>query len=113
MLFRQIAKYGYTVPRLRHTLREITVVDFPNSWQARDTPRRAIPGGRSHDSRAYNQRFMLRLDETTRATLERPSRHFKKSSAEIVRQLVAQATLEAFPPSWQLAVDERWRPPGG
>jgi hypothetical protein len=92
-------------PWLRHMLREITAVDFPPSWRAGDAPRQRILGGRSHDSRAYDQRFMLRLDETTREMLERLSRHFK-SSAEIVRQLVAQATLEAFPTSWHLAVGE-------
>jgi hypothetical protein len=49
---------------------------------------------------------MLRLDEPTRETLERLSKHFKKSSAEIMRQLVAHATLEAFRTSWQLEVGE-------
>jgi hypothetical protein len=34
-----------------------------------------------------------------------------RSRAEIIRQLVAQATLEAFPPSWQLAAAERQRHP--
>jgi hypothetical protein len=48
----------------------------------------------------------LWLDEPTRERLERLSRHFKKSSAEIIRQLIAQATPEAFPPSWQLVVQE-------
>jgi hypothetical protein len=94
-------------------LREIAVMAFPASWRVKDAPRRGSAGGRSHDSQAYGQRFMLRLDEPTRERLERLSRHFKKSSAEIMRQLVAQATPEAFPPSWPLAVDERWGPPGG
>jgi predicted transcriptional regulator len=97
---------GDIAPWLRHMLREITVVDFPASWSAIDAPRRGIPEDRSHDSRTYGQRFMLRLDETTRETLEQLSRHFKKSSAEIIRQLVAQATPEAFPTSWHLAVAE-------
>jgi hypothetical protein len=44
---------------------------------------------------------MLRLDEPTREMLEHLSRHFKKSSAEIIRQLIAQATPEAFPMSWR------------
>jgi hypothetical protein len=90
-------------PWLRHMLRAITTVDFPASWRAGDAPTRGLPGGRSHDSRAYGQRFMLRLDEPTRATLEHLSKHFNKSNAEIIRQLVAQATPEAFPTSWRLA----------
>jgi predicted transcriptional regulator len=103
---------GVDVARwLRHLLRAITAIDFPASWRAGDAPRRGTTGGRSHNSRAYGQRFMLRLDETTRETLERLSRHFDKSSAEIIRQLVAQATPEDFPERWQLAVRERrhWR----
>jgi hypothetical protein len=35
---------------------------------------------------------MLRLDERTWATLEGLARHFDKSSAEIIRQLIAQAS---------------------
>jgi hypothetical protein len=50
---------------------------------------------------------MMRLDGMTWETLERLSRHFDKSSAEIIRQLVAQATPEDFPERWQLAVRER------
>jgi predicted DNA-binding protein len=87
-------------------LREITAVDFPASWRAGEASRGGIPGGRSHDSRAYGKRFMLRLDDTTREKLESLSKHFKKSSAEIIRQLIAQATPEAFPTSWRLAVAE-------
>jgi DNA-binding Lrp family transcriptional regulator len=49
---------------------------------------------------------MLRLDETTRETLEELSRHFKQSIAEIIRQLIAQATPEDFPQSCHLAVQE-------
>jgi predicted DNA-binding protein len=90
-------------PRLRHMLRAITAGDFPASWHTGDAPRRGTTGGRSHDSRAYGQRFMLRLDAPTRGTLENLSKHFNKSSAEIIRQLVAQATPEAFPTSWRLA----------
>jgi hypothetical protein len=54
---------------------------------------------------------MLRLDETTRETLERLARHFKKSSAEIIRQLIAQASPEDFPERWQLRVEECQRHP--
>jgi hypothetical protein len=57
---------------------------------------------------------MLLLDETTRETLEGLSRHFKQSSAEIIRQLVAQADPEDFPESWQLRLEEsQRRQPGG
>jgi hypothetical protein len=36
---------------------------------------------------------------------------FGQSRAEIIRQLVAQATPEDCPPSWQLAARERARQP--
>jgi predicted transcriptional regulator len=97
---------GAIAPWLRHMLREITVVDFPASWRAGEASRQGSPEGHSHDSRAYGQRFMLRLDEPTWETLESLSKHFKKSSAEIIRQLVAQATPEAFSTSWRLAAVE-------
>src|SRR5262245_3869788 len=83
-------------------LRAITAVDFPASWHAGEAPRRGLPEGRSHDSRAYGKRFLRRLDEPTRERLERLSRHFKQSSAEIIRQLVAQASPEDLPESWHL-----------
>jgi hypothetical protein len=50
---------------------------------------------------------MLRLDETTRETLEELSRHFKKPIAGIIRQLIAQATPEDFPSSWRMTAHER------
>jgi hypothetical protein len=31
---------------------------------------------------------------------------FHRPAAEIIRQLIAQATPEDFPPSWHLAVEE-------
>jgi hypothetical protein len=85
-------------------LREITAADFPASRRAGDAPRRGSIKGCSHDSQAYGQRFMLRLHEPTRETLESLSRHFKKSSAEIIRHLITQARPADFPPSWQPAV---------
>lgn len=101
---------GDVAPWLRHLLRAITATDFPASWRAGEALRRGIPESCSHDSQAYGKRFMLRLHETTWETLERLSRHFDKSSAEIIRQLIAQVTLEDFPESWQLAAEHRPRP---
>jgi hypothetical protein len=88
-------------PWLRHMVRQITLTDFPASWQAEP------PGERSHDSRVYSTRFMLRLDPHTREKLEGLSTHFDTSIAEVIRQLIAQAEHEDFPPSWQMGVAER------
>ena len=59
---------------------------------------------RSHDSRYYGKRFMLRLDTATWERLEALSRHFSMSIAEVVRQLVAQTEIEDVPPTWPVAV---------
>ena len=83
-----------TAPWLRHRVRQIAMTDFPPSWQE------ARSEERSHDSRTYGTRFMLRLDDPTRDKLEDLSTHFDTSAAEIVRQLIAQAEPEDFPPSW-------------
>ena len=92
-------------PRLQFgcgiAMRQVTLVDFPASWRVGD----AVP--RSHDSGYYGQRFMLRLDERTAHKLQRLVEQCGRSRAEIIRQLVAQATLEDFPTSWQLAAAER------
>jgi hypothetical protein len=58
---------------------------------------------RSRDSRDDGKRFVMRLDPQTRQTLEGLSIHFDTSIAEVVRQLVAQATLEDFPRTWPRA----------
>ena len=50
---------------LRHMVRQITVADFPGSW------REARSETRSHDSRIYGARFMLRLDAASETTLQR------------------------------------------
>jgi hypothetical protein len=50
-------------PWLRHMVRQITIAEFPASWQE------AIPGDRSHDSHTYGTRFMLRLDEPSQTKL--------------------------------------------
>jgi hypothetical protein len=62
---------------------------------------------RSHDLRLYGKRFMLRRDEPTWATLEVLSTYFETSGAEIIRQLLAQATPDTCLPSWHLPVAER------
>jgi hypothetical protein len=88
-------------PWLRHMVRQITMTDFPKSWQEERSE------GRSHDSRTYGTRFMLRLDPHTREKLEGLSTHFDTSIAEVIRQLIAQAEHEDFPPSWQMGAAER------
>jgi hypothetical protein len=39
--------------------------------------------------------------------LEDLSTHFDKEAAEIIRQLIAQAEPEDFPPSWHMRAAER------
>ncbi len=85
----------------RHAMRQIAYEDFPASWRAVET------APRSHDSGYYGTRFMLRLDEVTSRKLEALTQTFHCSAAEVIRQLIAQASPEAFPPSWQKAVEER------
>jgi predicted transcriptional regulator len=87
-------------PWLCHLVRQVTITDFPASWQD------ATPAERSHDSRTYDTRFMLRLDDQTRGKLKNLSTHFDTSAAEIIRHLIAQATLEDFPPSWHMRAVE-------
>lgn len=90
--------------RQRHLMRQITVADFPASWQA-DPLDPASPSAdeRSHDSRHDGKRFMLRLDDPTWEKLEEFSKHFDQSAAEIIRQLVHHTTLKDFPAAWQMA----------
>jgi len=90
-----------TASWLRHMVRQITITDFPASWQE------ATPRERSHDSCTYGIRFMLRLDDPTWERLDALSTHFETSGAEIIRQLLAQATPDTFPVSWHLRVAER------
>lgn len=82
-------------------LRQVTVEDFPASWRTGEV----VP--RSHDSRVYGQRFMLRLDEATMRTLQHLAEQFDQPRAEIIRQLIAHATLDNFPRSWPRAAQER------
>jgi hypothetical protein len=90
-----------TAPWLRQMIRQVTPEDFPASWHE------GHAAERSHESRRYGKRFMLRLDGQTWATLDVWSTHFERSAAEIIRQLLAQATPDTFPASWHRRVVER------
>jgi len=71
-------------PWLRHMVRQITIADFPASWQE------ARSEERSHDSRTYGRRFMLRLDEPSQTKLQQLVKQFGVPKAEIIRRLIAQ-----------------------
>jgi hypothetical protein len=88
-------------PWLRHMVRRVTLADFPASWQA------ARFDERSHDSRRYATRFMLRLDASPRQKLQEFVEYFGVSKAAVMRQLIRQATPDDFPPSWQKQAAER------
>jgi predicted transcriptional regulator len=92
-------------PWLRHMVRQMTMADFPASWQE------AQPEERSHDSRIYGRRFMVRLDEPSQTKLQQLVKQYGVSKAEIIRQLIAQANAEDFPKSWQIrAAEHRVQP---
>jgi hypothetical protein len=96
-----------TAPWLRQMVRRISVTDFPVSWQEGPS------GGRSHDSRHYDTRFMLRLDEPSRINLQDLIDHFHLPKATIIRHLLIQATPQDFPKSWHMrAAERRVRPSG-
>jgi predicted DNA-binding protein len=86
-------------PWLRHMVRQITITDFPRSWQEARSEKR------SHDSHTYGTRFMLRLDESSQTKLQQLVKQFGASKAEIIRQLIVQASDEDFPKSWQIRAD--------
>src|SRR2546426_982290 len=92
-----------TAPWLRHMVRHIRMADFPASWREGPTD------GRSQESRRDGKRFMLRLDDPTWERLDAWSTHFETSGAEIIRQLLAQATPDTFPARWHRRVAERHR----
>jgi hypothetical protein len=52
---------------------------------------------RFRDSRYSGKRFMVWLDTPTWEKFEEFFTHFDKAVAGIIRQLVAQATIEDFP----------------
>ena len=88
-------------PWLRHMVRQMTIADFPASWQEM-TPRE-----RSHDSHTYTERFMLWLDKPSQTRLQQLIEQFGISKAAIIRHLIAQAEPEDFPISWQMRTAER------
>jgi hypothetical protein len=90
-----------TAPWLRHMVGQVPITDFPASWQA------AAPRERSHNSRIYTERFMLRFDHLTREKLDALATHFNKPASEVIRDLITQAKPEDFPKSWQMRATER------
>jgi hypothetical protein len=96
------ARHGASVAAwVRCALRQVTLEDFPVSWRAEE------PAPRSHESGYYRRKFGLRLDAVTSRKLATFTDTFRRSAAEIIRQLIAQAALEDFPQSWRLAVQAR------
>jgi hypothetical protein len=61
----------------------------------------------AHDARFYGKPFMFRPDEISRLKLQEFIEHFVVSNAPVIRQLLAQAQPEDFPPSWQMKAVER------
>jgi hypothetical protein len=90
-----------TAPWLRHMVRQISITDFPATWQE------ATPTQRSHDSHTYTTPFMLRLDNPSQAKLEQLINQFGVSKAALIRHLIAQAKPEDFPKSWHMRAAER------
>jgi hypothetical protein len=77
-----------------HAMRQVTRADFPTRWGTGATPIR------SHASGYYDRRFQLRLDPDTQTKLGTLMQTFDRSAAELIRQLIAQATPKDFPSSW-------------
>jgi predicted transcriptional regulator len=83
---------------LRHAVHLVTAADFPASWQTASAEQGRAPK-RERDSRTYHERFMLRLDDASRGKLDEFTRFFVTSRADVIRQLITQATPETFPQS--------------
>jgi hypothetical protein len=98
------AAYGVSVAaRLREAMRRIAADDFPASWRLGES---AV---RLHESGYFHQKFGMRLDEVTSRKLEAFTQTFHRPAADVIRQLIAQAKPEDFPPSWHLVAAERQR----
>jgi hypothetical protein len=91
---------------LRHAVQQVTVADFPVSWQVASAEQKRTPQ-RSHDSRQDGKRFMPRLDNTSLGKLDAFTEFFLASRADVIRQLIIQATPKVFPKSWHLAAAAR------
>jgi predicted transcriptional regulator len=85
----------------------LTRADFPASWPRARRELTKRESTRSHDSRHYHTRYMMRLDDASTRKLDELAQHFNRSAADVLRQLIAQATPETFPQSWHLAAEER------
>jgi hypothetical protein len=94
-------------PWLRHMVRQVTIANVPASWQEARSEKR------SHDSRAYGKRFMLRLDDSAQTKLQQLVTQFGASKAEVIRQLIAQAKPEDFPKNWHMKAAEHRAHPSG
>jgi len=77
-------------PWLRTVVRQVTTADFPASWEVERLEER------SHDSRIYGRRFMLRLDSPSETKLQQLITQFGASKAAIIRQLLVQAKPKDF-----------------
>jgi hypothetical protein len=86
---------------VRQAMRALSIDDFPANWRAKET------AGRSHESGYYHRKFQVCLDEASSQKLGTLTQMFHCSAADVIRQLIAQATPEVFPESWQMAVIER------
>jgi predicted HicB family RNase H-like nuclease len=100
---------------LRHVMQHITPDDFrtngpPEITSEDEEEDRTRRGLRSHESQRYARRFMIRVDEATGRKLALFMQTFERPAAEIIRHLIAQATLEDFPRGWLLAAQERRLP---
>jgi macrodomain Ter protein organizer (MatP/YcbG family) len=96
---RSIDAAGVSLARwLRHALHQITLADFPARWQDVDAQRPL----RSHDSRQYARRLMVRFDEVTWQRLQSLARQADCSAAEVIRALIAQATGGVRAPSQEV-----------
>jgi predicted DNA-binding protein len=90
------AAHGSSVAAwVRQAMRHITVEDFRSSWRAGEKL------SRSHDSGYFRRKFGLRLDDETAHKLEGLTAVLGRPAAEVIRQLIIQATIENFPESWR------------
>jgi hypothetical protein len=81
------AAHGVSIASwLRHALQQIAPDDFPAGWRVGER------AGRSHESGYDHRKFGLRLDAATSHKLEALTHTFDRPAAEVIRQLILQAT---------------------